>query len=979
MKKRVLTILLILLSILIVVPISAYSIFSFIEINENIDKTINSNKDSNNNHTGIDDIKENYTGIGDESKEYTIYFFPSVLYTQYYYNYLTNTNYLVNLFNYNNVTPENWFGYNEITRNSDGSYTSSVQINNDNTSLGDLGYLTYIQNEYDQYRNNSTNQNLATREKIAATYVQYEASDYLNGASYNGMDDYHYSWDYKARNFGDPLDDVLDIYFNPTKNFKNGAGERQTYKGQFNYNNIYLQDRFGFWPSRRVNINNNSILGNGFEGGVINDFGRYLPIKITFNDSLPVEIYEEIIEQPKSNMGDRLVDVNQGNKKMTWYNFSFAGWGYFDTSNNFTVVPVNDNNNSNYIEGAFTSYDVDGLFDIMQDLDTYDSDGDGIIRLFPVFTNGKEYNATKLESGGRDSFKLTFNNGPTNYVDNGNVIQLNENYQIDNYFLYDVNNTNEEVQTARILNFRFDEDLYNEISLKAAFVFYKDVETGIFDIDHWSNRNNLDWSGRWLPDLQGEFPGNRELFLYNKVDGTNVFSKGEGLYNIYVFNHSLLQYNNDDPRDYSASNFDYERIARTLYPNKGIEFVKFNNQNTVLQYQEGDNGEDHLYFDGYMGDTALSDRASFSQGCYYVLGIEKISEVKFIEGIDSSKDIVPQIENKYETSTSMLKQDNSAYFVENAFQNTYVLNNGSGNTSSSNDEMFTFGEGLEEGHMVISDFAYSKISLDNKLTTDNLINKENLYIIRNIDFTNYLTLSTSGFQIKVFKEDDTSVKFNFSDPYAVNSDHPGLLDESLFTNAIIYDYDNTSGDLESNNVFIPAAYFFEIKESIDHQYYYQPLHSAYFGMYDFILYFDGSNYELYCNRHYNVNVKIYSENATHNSDGYAYITDDKLIWNRRTFVGSYANISDIGLGGTQINTYLDQNITFENAIKTYLTGKIQAGETYYIRDHVTGIGFFKASLDENNEIIIERMVDSFRIRKNYLLYVTNEPPINRGN
>ena len=91
MKRRILAILITFISLFIILPIGAYSLFIFssLPLSENENITLG----------GIDNIRENYDSSVNQdytSKEYTIYFFPSTLYSQQYYNCLNKTETITN-------------------------------------------------------------------------------------------------------------------------------------------------------------------------------------------------------------------------------------------------------------------------------------------------------------------------------------------------------------------------------------------------------------------------------------------------------------------------------------------------------------------------------------------------------------------------------------------------------------------------------------------------------------------------------------------------------------------------------------------------------------------------------------------------------------------------------------------------------------------------------------------------------------------
>ena len=98
---------------------------------------------------------------------------------------------------------------------------------------------------------------------------------------------------------------------------------------------------------------------------------RYLPIKITTNGNLTPDTLAEILPDLSASMYSK--DV------------------YSDyTANVWTYNTINSTNPRDYstATGGFTSKDIANIFDIMQNPSNY-ADEDNVIRLYPVYSNGK--------------------------------------------------------------------------------------------------------------------------------------------------------------------------------------------------------------------------------------------------------------------------------------------------------------------------------------------------------------------------------------------------------------------------------------------------------------------------------------------------------------------------------------------------------------------------------------------------------------
>ena len=156
----------------------------------------------------------------------------------------------------------------------------------------------------------------------------------------------------------------------------------------------YRNDRFGFWaPFYDWDDKNNadSTLKTEYSAS------RYLPIKITVNGNLTPDDMAKIIPSVESSMFDNHL----------YFDFTANGWTYArSTAGEFEY--------DNAI-GGFTAKDLNYIFDIMQNPSKYASveDGENIIRLFPVFSNGKNYKSDKdavveAKFGAGDALRANF-------------------------------------------------------------------------------------------------------------------------------------------------------------------------------------------------------------------------------------------------------------------------------------------------------------------------------------------------------------------------------------------------------------------------------------------------------------------------------------------------------------------------------------------------------------------------------------------
>lgn len=154
----------------------------------------------------------------------------------------------------------------------------------------------------------------------------------------------------------------------------------------------YRNDRFGFWsPFYDWGDPNNQ------ESYQENSASRYLPIKITTNGNLTPDDMAKIIPTVESSMFDSHL----------YFDFTANGWTYARSSRG--EFEYND-----AIDG-FTAKDLNYIFDIMQNPSKYASveNGENVIRLFPVFSNGKNYKSNpdqtvSATNGAGDALRANF-------------------------------------------------------------------------------------------------------------------------------------------------------------------------------------------------------------------------------------------------------------------------------------------------------------------------------------------------------------------------------------------------------------------------------------------------------------------------------------------------------------------------------------------------------------------------------------------
>lgn len=527
----------------------------------------------------VDDIPENYyhSGVSNKSfiKEYTIYFFPSTLYLQYYKDYLD-----AEIKNPGqNLAPEERYGY--ITPELDEA--GELLLEN-----GKVDYLIEkgdVQNGDDAY--------------LTDLKTSYSGDDYYLTASSSTGNDYYdkYAssalWSDKNYYYGDPeLDETFE-----------GSNDNHT-----DGRNVHRYDRFGFWP----------ILAK--------DEGRYLPLKITVGTNLSIEFYSNAAMSPMADMGD----------SNNWYVFYFSLWAYADVerssegnvtsytlpyyadSNGF-LKKTQDSSNSTFKRygniplSAFAPTKVDRYFDVVSDLEDY-ADSDGVIRLFPKFSNGKVYGAPSIDDGGGDALRMdvTYNdhlsfNGTTannsllsqkqfliSYTSEGGTFVSDGGYRI----------ANTKVSVLPNVNI----DNYSQLNFKVA------ISSGI-----------AGWGGDW-----------NSVYTVKSDDLESLHKNfGDGLYNIYLFIGFVASAGNSD------ENYNFENLLD--YVMKGSDA---NNQTPLFSSLKGKFLIDMSSRTG-LGPTRFRNKP-------FMLAFEKIQDLRIVTDIEV-KETTGGTEESYTTDETAIQ------------------------------------------------------------------------------------------------------------------------------------------------------------------------------------------------------------------------------------------------------------------------------------------------------------------------------------
>lgn len=546
---------------------------------QEIDKKI----DNSNNNDGykMDDIEENYRfGKADEEKRYTMYFFPSAAYMFLYGRYLEDDP----LYYGPHYLPEEEFGYKEVLINESGN----VLTDKDGNALFKLSENTgKYQNDVNINSNTSydgsyklfINKHFRINDKTELNGDAGEKSIYKVNEN---KKEYKRSW-------GSPTDPLT---FDP---------DNIDRVEQYNGKDLFSLDRFGCWgDSYYYGYSGDE---NGANVTFINDekanssnTGRYLPIKMTVSNAMSIDLLKKVIGDVFSSMGDI----------RDWYNFSFTNWTYVTKNNGTNSYPYNWKNNNSEpgvfkpIGEAFSAKDINRYFDAFENLENF-ADGNGVIRLFPLFSNGKNYDAKSYTDGGADCFKLI-----GDYKDNRNT-----SYR---YFMPSserIKNGTENFSGTKIPNSNVRYYTYNYLKLKKNH----DFSSLKIAID-WTESEPKNWAGTWHDIYSLDL---------NYINNELINKYGDGLYNFYLFQGNF---------DHQSKSIDYDDFYNKIkteavgeygfetLKGKSIEFIYM--PDIIKKYENKYQSWPPKWLYQYSPYNVSP----------VIFGFEKISDPKIIDNVD---------------------------------------------------------------------------------------------------------------------------------------------------------------------------------------------------------------------------------------------------------------------------------------------------------------------------------------------------------
>ena len=600
----------------------------------------NNQEQSASNKTKIDDIEENYNfgkNASDKSgKTYTIYFFPSASYLYLYHEYISGAT---------SVKPEDQFGYKEAIIKSDSSVTYKLSENTgkityDGSSLS-YGDVTY-DGAYRKYMG----------EKFSCSVFEADGGTaYGDGTAYTASQN-ALTTD-KKRTWGIPNDNFTI--------FETDSDRVEHFNGR----NQYSLDRLGSWGDAYYygNTVSDSSDDNAPTGLIQGESttrpsdmddtntGRYIPIKLTITNELTSSTMESVVGNVFSSMGT----LFNGNYL---HNYTFTEWTYVKNPDSpsdldYPYSYISNASNAsgewsaNKVGEAFQPKQRDTYFDMLSDLDQY-ADKNGVIRLYPLFSNGKKTNVDTsttdsylLGGGSSQKLKITTTTTTTTSTDEYKYPFFNSDVYNngDGSFTYTSTDTTGSTTTKSedlLLSKYINLFSYNNIAISSK------TSGLVFSANNiWNSPTN------WNKNDDGTLHWKKMYTLDTDYIQDELVSKyGEGLYTFYVI---VANYSYQNGPSGSSSNT-VETMSKTFdtfYNNIGKQvssgaFTSLTGKMLVQVDQ----------IDSEMGDYKCSPTVVF---------FEKINEPQITTTNSEITDVETFIKNNSDSSRNFYRNVNPLY------------------------------------------------------------------------------------------------------------------------------------------------------------------------------------------------------------------------------------------------------------------------------------------------------------------------------
>lgn len=940
--------------------------------NEGFNNAINS--DSN-----IDNIYENYT-FGKESitDKYDIYFFPS---TYYLYRFASKVKDVNGKAPSPNSEPEKIYGYLDydhetkkfaIVGGDEGDATNTqASANKYHIDINGLTYDNKAYSDLDKFTNDSKDGYFEHSTNYSETLGTYLSIDRYNGGNQSNYVGYIETteaitdaWINAIFEYKKETKTVINVnYLGGGSNDENNAlgsldadlddkstvtliqnGTNLLTKGDIydKYNQLEksdpfnqrleIDDRLGYWPQLDV------------------DEGRYLPIKLSFDSYIDYNLINSLIGDPKTDMGD-----SNG-----WFTSKFSGWISVKSSERIpyeTYLPIN----------GFEYIDQNNLFDFMSNLKQYaeyDEDTQRyVIRLFPTFSNGKNYDAVVNENpkrpanGYRDGIRLDYFSTSDEKNDANTTLSMDTRFFSFKGGTNDID-SNLTLNYASINNFSFG-DSVKAIEIRGAKIYGNNwikVTESNGGVKH-PDKDWLDFKNEYGTVVLGETTKIIDSFKSNQ------------LYNIYA----ITGFENND--------YSYKNAATA------ISTLKKSLYNTIDGKEVLKTGSDFPIND--LKGKQLYDLGTYvigGNGVYgvYTLLYEEVSDLRLVQDVS----IIENSDGSYNEDPSNLIDD----FVEKEVS-------GSRGLAMNTDYIYT-------GNITTS-------GSTNYISNLNHISLNNPYIYR-IDGVDFRYSDTLSFMIvRNGNADNGDFKFNLS---------PLTDGQGLVSTATELDTEKQNALDEGEEIFENASNFMSfcgVNEQTDEngvkKYDYTVLrltpqkgnsNDNGKGYYSFIFEYNPSDmsFNVYCYRFKNIFVKIFDKKPDvygeasgdtsgflNHSDG-EYYTCEYFAGNSINVTSDYytpVNISQTGTSTIEdvfkyfVKKRLDSNSETTETTSTSLdtpykdTIDKNGNSEYYLIDSVSErvIGVAKCKTDSTSKTSTIKSVTfskDLALSKNYVFYVVSK-------
>lgn len=844
----------------------------------------------------IDNIKENYTFGRNEGEEevYTIYLFPSAVYTDLYRQYLNTS-----------VTklPEEYFGYFTFEGTYDNNNYPVIEVTSKTSSDSE----TYLD------------------------YVDYVNKNYSNVYMHDNYDNGFYEVFEKEGN---------ELYTggigNPDVPFQHldAAYQDDNTISRVNGINQFRYDRFGAWarlhPYSEGDFNTKSVYDYNTSS---DQLGRYLPMKLEVTQTEFKNSFLEKTSTPICSMGDA------GGEE--WFNLSFSNWVVFPKDNNGKENGpyVGEGGDDKFILWGFQNPDINSYFDMNLNLDVY-ADDNNVIRLFPFFSNGKNYSGTEYRYGRRDALKLTYKDS---------------NHYLPEFTGTDSSKSNQNVKTERYLIYD-DDILYSNNDMWPDDSNLKDIDNIAYATMPNVYLENSDFSGRYSffnfqsdhnnPDTDNDqWDGDWQVAFGPNVFDAVVNTYGEGLYNVYLF-VANSEHNVNTTKDSSYINghdngFNIAQYASINYIPGWEELyhkdlIVVNNKNSIfssLSY----NGNDLDYF--LKLDQKKSTNTDKIKSC--CLAFEKVSDFS----------LVPNLSGNYQNNEGL----------ENDINNNLI-----------HEIPFTmYGHDVYPRYFDDNGNSY-EIDINNELTSTNPY----IYLLRNLSFDKF---SNYYFQIRSGGDYVANLGYNLSPNLTLGN---GYTSSSVVIKPVYDSNGSYSDTLNNSHIFYAGSYFFKDEDLIidnpdDIKKYGFTLSDTSYqdSTFDILLIYNPSsnspgNIDVYAYRHRSNFIKIFAEDTDFTLDDDGFInheaSNNNLLWEATPYIGDTFNLTIEGID--KVNSNSETLITFLN--RRFASDK----ENYCIRDYITNrLIIYYVGDDVTGENIVQGWyIDPFKIKKSYILYIASK-------